>query len=90
MHLRISAGHLPPGAEILVRTMEGDVLGGVSPFGARQRAGPATYSIPVPESAVRDGRLELRLEVLQPGAPTRPPTASELGVVHFEFVPTSN
>jgi len=46
-----------------------------------------TATVPVPRSAIVDGRLRLRVQVLEPGVPPRPPRPGE--VQRLELVPRS-
>src|SRR5262245_43845938 len=60
--LEISIGNLRSGS-IRVLTSNGKLIGAVSPFGrARSQAG-LTYKLPLPRTAIVDGRVRLRLEV---------------------------
>jgi hypothetical protein len=64
-------------AQIEVTTDTGQPLGTVSPFGARAGQNAGSFTLPVPASAIRDGRVALRLMVRQ-GGTLRPPTAQEV------------
>jgi hypothetical protein len=87
--LQVRAGALPRGTEIQVSTGDGVLLGTVSPFGT-PRGQSATYTIPLPKTAVRDGRVRLRFEVHEVGAPARPPRPGEVENVSLIYVPISN
>jgi hypothetical protein len=87
--VEIRAGALPRGAEIEVRTGDGARLGTVSPFGTA-RGQAATYTIPLPKSAIAGGRVELHLEVEEPGAPARAPMPGEVESVTLIYLPVSN
>ena len=87
--LQVRAGALPRGTEIQVSTSDGVLLGTVSPFGGPRGHG-ATYTIPLPKTAVRDGRVRLRFEVHEAGAPARPPRPGEVESVSLIYVPVSN
>jgi hypothetical protein len=69
LEVQVTTAPLPSGARVLVKTEQGDVLGVVTPFSLRPAESTAT--IAVPRSALVDGRLRLRLQVQEPGAPTR-------------------
>ncbi|HEY1544494.1 MAG TPA: hypothetical protein VGG01_19015 [Xanthobacteraceae bacterium] len=75
--IEVQLGTLAKGHVVDITTAAGQPLGTLSPFGARpgQRAG--TYTLPVPASAIHDGRLAIRLTITQPGGP-RAPTAQEV------------
>ena len=88
--LQISAGPLPSGAEISVTGSDGELLGTVSPFGVRRGQGSAAYSIPIAQTALRDGRISLRLELREPGAPARAPTQAEVQDLSLEIMKVTN
>jgi hypothetical protein len=83
--LAVTTGALPRGARLALSTEHGDILGAVAPYAPGVRSTAAT--VPVPRSAIVDGRLRLRVEVLEPGAPPRPPRPGE--VQRLELVPRS-
>ena len=47
------------------------------------------HTIPVPEEAIRDGRVELRFEVRQKGLAPRKPSAAEVVSAKVDFVPAA-
>ena len=83
--LAVTTGALPPGARLALSTENGEILGAVAPYAPGSRSTTAT--VPVPRSAIVDGRLRLRVEVLEPGAPPRPPRPGE--VQRLELMPRS-
>jgi len=83
VELAVTTGALPRGARLALSTENGEILGAVAPYAPGSRSGTAT--VPVPRSAIVDGRLRLRVEVLEPGAPPRPPRPGE--VQRLELVP---
>jgi hypothetical protein len=85
VELAITTGALPRGARLALSTDNGEILGAVAPYAPGARSTTAT--VPVPRSAIVDGRLRLRVEVLEPGAPPRPPRPDE--VQRLELVPRS-
>jgi hypothetical protein len=85
--VEVTTGQLPRGARLTLLTENGEILGGVAPFPPGARSSTAT--VPVPRSAVTDGRLRLRLQVLEPGAPARPPRSGEVERVDLFLVPRS-
>lgn len=87
--LQIQAGLLPRGAEVLVTTADGAVLGTVSPFGGPRGRAAGAYTIPLPKSAIIDGRVRIRLAVQVPGATARQPHLSEVLSVDLVYVPIS-
>jgi hypothetical protein len=82
--LRIATGPLPAGARLSVATEDGTILGAVYPFGAPQGT---NATIPVPPDAMQDGRLRLRLQVLEPGAAPRPPRPGEVESADLVLAP---
>jgi hypothetical protein len=64
-------------AQIEVTTDTGQPLGTVAPFGPRAGQDAGGFTLPVPASAIRDGRVTLRLTVRH-GGTRRPPTAEEV------------
>ena len=85
VELAVTTGALPRGARLALSTENGEILGAVTPYAPGLRSTTAT--VPVPRSAIVDGRLRLRLQVLEPGAPPRPPRPGE--VQRLELVPRS-
>lgn len=75
VNLQIRTGPLPRGARLEVLTEQGSALGAVFPFAAPQGS---TATMPVPSDALSGGRLRLRLEIIEPGAPPRPPRPGEV------------
>ncbi|MDC7789871.1 hypothetical protein PQJ75_14095 [Rhodoplanes sp. TEM] len=86
--LQVKTGALPRGAAVEVATEDGTPVGSVSPFGAAAVRHGASYTIPLPAGAVRDGRLTLRVEIEQPGAAARAPQAGEVTVTPV-YVPVA-
>jgi hypothetical protein len=87
VELHITTGPLPRGARLTLSTEGGESLGAVTPYPPGRRSNTAT--VPVPRSAIVDGRLRLRLQVLEPGAPARAPRSSEMQRVELVVVPRS-
>jgi hypothetical protein len=85
VEIAVTTGALPRGARLALSTENGEILGAVAPYAPGARSTTAT--VPVPRSAIVDGRLRLRVEVLEPGAPPRPPRPGE--VQRLELVPRS-
>jgi hypothetical protein len=76
--IEVQVGPIGRGRTIAVTTASGQPLGVVSPFGVRTGQDAGTYPLPVPQDAIRDGRLSIRLTVSQPGGSARAPTADEV------------
>jgi hypothetical protein len=76
--IEVQVGPIGRGRTIEVTTASGQPLGVVSPFGVRTGQDAGTYPLPVPQEAIRDVRLSIRLTISQPGGPPRAPTADEV------------
>jgi hypothetical protein len=76
--IEVQVGPIGRGRTIEVTTASGQPLGVVSPFGVRTGQDAGTYPLPVPNDAIRDGRLSIRLTISQPGGSSRAPTADEV------------
>ena len=87
VELQITTGPLPRGARLMLSTEDGESLGAVTPYPPGRRSNTAT--VPVPQSAIVDGRLRLRLQVLEPGAPARAPRPSEVQRLDLVVAPRS-
>jgi hypothetical protein len=85
VELAVTTGALPRGARLVLSTENGEILGAVAPYAPGARS--TTAMVPVPRSAILDGRLRLRVEVLELGAPPRPLRPGE--VQRLELVPRS-
>jgi hypothetical protein len=90
--IQVRAGALPRGTEIRVSTSEGVLLGTVSPFGGPQGPDAVTYTIPLPQAAIVDERVQLRLQVDEPGpgARARAPRTGEVESVNLIYVPITH
>lgn len=87
--LQVRAGALPRGAEIVIRSRDGSLLGTVSPVGLRGSPGATTHLVPVPASAVVDGRVRVRIAIEQAGAAPRAPQPREVEDVTLTYVPVT-
>jgi hypothetical protein len=76
--IEVQVGPVGRGRTIEVTTASGQPLGAVSPFGIRTGQDAGTYPLPVPQDAIRDGRLSIRLTISQPGGSPRAPTTDEV------------
>jgi hypothetical protein len=77
--IEVQLGTISKGRVVTVTTATGQLLGTISPFGARPGQGGGTYTLPVPADAIRDGRVAIRVTIsdLGGGSP-RAPTAQEV------------
>ena len=87
VELQITTGPLPRGARLALFTENGEVLGAVAPYPPGRPSN--TASVPVPRSALVEGHLRLRLQVLEPDAPPRPPRPGEVQRLDLVVVPRS-
>jgi hypothetical protein len=87
VELQITTGPLPRGARLALFTESGEVLGAVAPYPPGRPSNTAT--IPVPRSAIVDGHLRLRLQMLEPDAPPRTPRPGEVQRLDLVVVPRS-
>ena len=85
--LQISVGVLPRGAQIRVYTKDGVLVGTVSPFGARASQSTSLYTLPLPKDAATKGKVQLRLEIEEPGASARAPRSDEVERMNLIYVP---
>ena len=85
--LNVRVGALARGARILVLSDDGTLLGAISPFAVVPGQEAGSYTIPLPESAVREGRVTVRLVVEGPRKATRPPMEGEVENVGLVYVP---
>ena len=76
--IEVHVGQISRGQEVIVATAAGEPLGVISPFGIRAGGDAGIYTLPVPESYIRNGRIEISLKITQPGEPARAPTATEV------------
>jgi hypothetical protein len=85
VRVQLTTGPLPRGARVAVLAETGEMLGAVAPFPPGGRSNSAT--VPVPRSAVVDGHVRLRLQVIEPGAPPRAPRPGEVDHLDLVVVP---
>ena len=83
VELQITTGPLARGARLVVMTEQGEILGVLTPFNVPGTGTSNTATVPVPRTAMADGRLRLRLQLIEQGAAPRAPRADEakLGLV---------
>lgn len=82
-------GTLPKEAEVILRTDDGEIAGAIAPFGTIPGRKAGQQAVPIPRSAVKDGKVVLRMEVHEPGKEVRPPTASEVEGAELLLVPVT-
>jgi len=86
VQLVIKAGRLPKGARLMITSEEGETLGALTPFG-QELGGGSSATIPVPRSRIVNGRLRLRLVIVEPDAPPRAPRAGEIESLKLIVLP---
>ncbi|WP_271595947.1 hypothetical protein [Bradyrhizobium sp. CCBAU 25360] len=89
VEIQLVTGPMPRGARLEVMTEQGELLGTVRSLGIPNAPRGETATIPVPRSALVEGRLRLRLQIVQSGAAARPPQPSEIRHVNLVTVPAS-
>ena len=87
--LEVQTGVLPRGTEIEVTTPSGERIGTISPFAVRSGHAAGTYTLPLKASDIHDGRVTVRLTVIQYGMPERAPTADEVPNVGVSITRTA-
>jgi hypothetical protein len=85
--VEVKLGVLPRGAEILVETTSGRMLGVISPYGIRPGNEAGTYTVPVPRDAISNERISLRI-TLSHNHSKRTPTTQELRTVQLIITST--
>jgi hypothetical protein len=62
---------VPPGTVIRVSSSEGELLGSVTTYGSARGPSSTTYLVPLPKTAIVNGRIRVRLMIEQPRQPGR-------------------
>jgi hypothetical protein len=81
---------LARGARLRVSAGDGTLLGTVSSFGVQRGQDVVTHILPLPATAIVNGRVALRLEVQEPGAAARAPKPGEVDSIALIYVPVTN
>jgi hypothetical protein len=82
--VELKLGVLARGAEILVETTSGRMLGVISPYGIRPGNEAGTYTVPVPAEAISNERISLRI-TLSHNHSKRTPTTKEVRSVRLQI-----
>lgn len=82
--IQVTTGVLPRGARLLLVSEAGKILGAITPFPPGRAI---TGAVPVPASAVANGHVRLRLEVIEQGAAPRAPRPGEVERLELIVVP---
>ena len=86
--LSVTTGPLPHGAAIRVDAPDGSMVELLTAFGGHAGTGGATAIVPLPQSLIVGGRVQLRLTVVGAG-PDHSPAQAEVKDAHLIFVPTT-
>ena len=86
IEVQIATGPLPRGSRLVVMTEQGETLGVVTPFNVPGAQSGTTATVPVPRTALSDGHLRLRLQVIEQGVAPRAPRPEEFQLT-FVVVP---
>lgn len=87
--LGVRVGVLKRGARVLVLSDDGTLLGAISPFAIAPGQKAGTYTIPLPDKSVREGRVAVRVVVEEAEHVTRPPAPGEVEDIGLEYVRVS-
>jgi len=82
--LVITVGVIPRGAEVVITTASGQLLGAISPYGIRAGNEAGTYSLPLPANAIRRKRVSLLVSI-HGGDRSRAPTKKEVKRVRVKL-----
>ena len=86
--LSVTTGPLPRGAAIRVDAPDGSMVELLTAFGGHAGTSGATAIVPLPQSLIVGGRVQLRLTVVGAG-PDHSPAQAEVKDAHLIFVPTT-
>jgi hypothetical protein len=86
VHVRVSAGVLPEGANIRVRLPDGELIGSIAPYGIPEGQKAGTYAMALPRDRSVEGPVILHFELVIEGQEPRAPTDGELEAVELVFV----
>jgi hypothetical protein len=78
VEIKIATAPLSRGARLVVMTEQGETIGVVAPFEVPGTSGGNSATVPVPRAALTDGRLRLRLQLIERGAAPRAPRDDEV------------
>ena len=87
--LELRAGVLAPRAKLRIRSSDGMLILPVAPSAVPAGQAAGTFLVPLPPKLVVGGKVELRVEVQEPGSPARAPTQSEIEDLVLILVPIS-
>src|SRR5258708_3929628 len=76
--VEVKVGIIERGADVEIKTEEGDLLGVISPFAIRTGHPAGIYTVPVPATAISKNRVALRVVFNDYQRPKRAPTSKEV------------
>lgn len=88
--LQVTTGPLPPAARLEFMAEHGESYGAVTPFGPSRDRDGTTATVPIPRSAFIDGKLRLRVRVIEPGAAPRALRSEELKSLNLVVTARNN
>jgi hypothetical protein len=88
--VRVSVGDLPPGKRIIVRLKSGEIVGAITPYGILPGRKAGVSTLPIPDKAIINGEVTLRLEVADRSTDKgRPPTVKEVEQIVLTLLPVT-
>ncbi|MGO9466294.1 MAG: hypothetical protein ACLQIB_27305 [Isosphaeraceae bacterium] len=89
--VQIKVGVLKRGTKILVRAINKELAGTITPFGIRPGQKAGLFTVPVPSKAVADKKVSLLFEVLEKDAKAaRAATKAEIEDAKLVLIPVSD
>lgn len=77
-YIEVQVGVIGPGHEIEVKTVDGRMLGVISPHGIRAGSAAGVYTLPLPADTICKGRVGIALMITRSDAAPRVPGADEV------------
>ncbi len=85
----VHLGAVPRATTILVQTVDGRLLGTISPYAIVPGQQGGTYMVPIPADAVKDGEVTLLVGVEVSSTLLREPRADEVESVTLRYIEVS-
>lgn len=86
LYLEVTAGVLPPGAELELRSAAGDLIGSVSQYGVVRGRPVGARLIDLAPGLAAERPLRIQIYTVVPGAAARPSSLEEVPSVTARFV----
>jgi hypothetical protein len=83
--LEVKVGVIERGADVAIKTEEGDLLGVISPYAIRTGHPAGIYTVPVPVTAISKNRVVLRIVFDDYQRPKRAPTSKEVPEIRIRI-----